>query len=190
VEEFLFYHLLITFVDRLSRLPRNSTPPDIMRLYRENLALKAQNGALLLELNTMKGKRAKMPMRVRAAQVFAYLLTRGNPDVRRRVGAARRAIPRTGARGMRSLRPSASLMWPSVSQLGHQSPERTDDVRNRGEAISLGERKAIQREQHLCGHCSHAPVCKVAAALEPHLLVIISQCMAFDPDGGSRGARS
>jgi hypothetical protein len=32
--EFVFYHLLICFVDRLSRLPRTSVPPDAMRLYR------------------------------------------------------------------------------------------------------------------------------------------------------------
>lgn len=49
--EFLFYHLLIVVVDRVSRLPRGSNPPEVMRLYRENLALKAQNGALLLELD-------------------------------------------------------------------------------------------------------------------------------------------
>jgi len=78
--EFVFYHLLISFVDRVSRLPRNSTPPELMRLYRENLALKAQNGALLLELNASRGKRTRMPLRVRAAQVFAHLLTRGNRE--------------------------------------------------------------------------------------------------------------
>jgi transposase len=78
--EFLLYHLLIVFVDRVSRLPRGSNPPEIMRLYRENLALKAQNGALLLELDATRGKRAKMPLRVRAAQVFGYLLTRGNAE--------------------------------------------------------------------------------------------------------------
>ena len=46
-----------------------------MRLYRENLALKAQNGALLLELDAARGQRRRVPMRVRAAQVFAYLLS-------------------------------------------------------------------------------------------------------------------
>lgn len=78
--EFLVFHLLIVVVDRVSRLPRASTPPELMRLYRENLALKAQNGALLLELDAARGKRARVPMRVRAAQVFAYLLTRGNHE--------------------------------------------------------------------------------------------------------------
>ena len=52
--EFLAYHLLIVVADRGSRLPRGSTPPEIMRLYRENLALKAQNGALLLELDAAR----------------------------------------------------------------------------------------------------------------------------------------
>jgi len=78
--EFLVYHLLIVVVDRVSRLPRASTPPELMRLYRENLALKAQNGALLLELDAARGRRPRVPMRVRAAQVFAYLLTRGNHE--------------------------------------------------------------------------------------------------------------
>jgi hypothetical protein len=36
--EFAFYHLLICLVDRLNRLPRDSCPPDAMRLYPENLA--------------------------------------------------------------------------------------------------------------------------------------------------------
>ena len=56
--------------------------------------------------------------------------------------------------------------------------------------VSLGELKAIQREQHLCGHCSHAPVCKIAGSIEPHLLVIISQCMAFEPEDRDREVRS
>lgn len=97
--EFLFYHLLISFVDRVSRLPRNSTPPDVMRLYRENLALKVQNGALLLELNREKGKRAKMPMRVRAAQVFAYLLNSGNREFQEYyLAASRKTVKRWAAR--------------------------------------------------------------------------------------------
>lgn len=49
--EFLFLHLLIVVVDRVNQLSRASTPPELMRLYRENLALKAQNGALLLALD-------------------------------------------------------------------------------------------------------------------------------------------
>jgi transposase len=78
--EFLIYHLLIVVMDRVSRLPRASTPPELMRLYRENLALKAQNGALLLELDAARGRCPRVSMRGRAAQVFAYLLTRGNHE--------------------------------------------------------------------------------------------------------------
>jgi hypothetical protein len=44
--EFVFYHLLLSLVDRVSRLPRDTTVPEAMRLYRENIALKAQLDAL------------------------------------------------------------------------------------------------------------------------------------------------
>src|SRR3989442_305747 len=57
--EFLFYHLLISFVDRVNRLPRERVMPEAMRLYRENIALKAQLDALTSEL-------AKLPHRPRA----------------------------------------------------------------------------------------------------------------------------
>jgi hypothetical protein len=40
--EFGFYHCLLSAVDRVSRLPRNTTMPEAARLYRENIALKAQ----------------------------------------------------------------------------------------------------------------------------------------------------
>ncbi len=33
--EFLFYHLLLSGIDRVSRLPRDSTVSEAMRLYRE-----------------------------------------------------------------------------------------------------------------------------------------------------------
>ena len=96
--EFLVYHLLIVVVDRMSRLPRGSNPPEIMRLYRENLALKAQNGALRLELDAARGKRAKLPLRVRAAQVFAYLLTRGNAEFQEYyLSASEKTLARWGA---------------------------------------------------------------------------------------------
>ena len=65
-----------------------------------------------------------------------------------------------------------------------------DEIQTEDREMSLGELKAIQREQHLCGHCCHTPVCKIASAIEPHLLVIISQCMAFDPDGRDEEVRS
>ena len=76
--EFLAYHLIISVVDRVSRLPRNSTPPEMMRLLRENIALKSQVRALVLELKAVKGKKPDVLMRTRAAQVLAYLLTRGD----------------------------------------------------------------------------------------------------------------
>ena len=76
--QFIAYHLLISTVDRISRLPRNSNPPEVMRLLRENIALKAQVRALVLELKAEKGSRPRVSMRTRAAQVFAYLLTRGD----------------------------------------------------------------------------------------------------------------
>ena len=69
--ELAFYHLLICFVDRLSRLPRDSCPPDAMRLYRENLALKVQLGALAAEVTRVRGKRAHVSLRTRASQVWA-----------------------------------------------------------------------------------------------------------------------
>ena len=33
-------HFTICAVDRITRLPRNSTPPEVMRIPRENMALK------------------------------------------------------------------------------------------------------------------------------------------------------
>lgn len=52
--------------------------PEAMRLYRENIALKAQLDALVDHLDRIENKRCPKPLSVRAAQVFAYLLTRGN----------------------------------------------------------------------------------------------------------------
>lgn len=76
--QFLVYHLLISIVDRISRLPRSGVQPEVERILRENLALKAQVRALLLELKSERGSRPKVSLRTRAAQVFAYLLTRGD----------------------------------------------------------------------------------------------------------------
>ncbi len=73
--ELLFFHVLITIVDRMSRLPRHSTPPELLCLHRENIALKSQVRALVLELEAAKGKKATMSVRTRAAQVLACLLT-------------------------------------------------------------------------------------------------------------------
>jgi hypothetical protein len=81
--EFTFYALLLRAVDWVSRLPRD-TQPDAMRLYRENLALKAQLRALQVHLGTLNaGKRPRIPLQLRAAQVFAYLLTRGGDQFHR-----------------------------------------------------------------------------------------------------------
>lgn len=54
-------------------------------------------------------------------------------------------------------------------------------TRNAAEEMSLGELKAIQRESHLCLRCTHQAVCKVACAIDPEMLLIISQCMVFEP---------
>lgn len=48
-------------------------------------------------------------------------------------------------------------------------------------APSPGERRAQWREKHLCLRCEHYPVCKMASALDPNFLVVISQCLAFQP---------
>lgn len=76
--EFLVYHALVYVVDRVSRLPRSGVPPEVERILRENLALKAQVRALVLDLKSERGTRPKVSLRTRAAQVFAYLLTRGD----------------------------------------------------------------------------------------------------------------
>jgi transposase len=93
--ELAFYHLLICVVDRLSRLPRTSVPPDAMRLYRENLALKVQLDALAAKTSRIKGKKARESLRTRAAQVWAYLATRGNrPFQKHHLSASARTIQR------------------------------------------------------------------------------------------------
>jgi len=76
--QFFVYHLLIVIVDRVSRLPRSGVQPEVERILRENLALEAQVRALVLELKSERGARPKVSLRTRAAQVFAYLLTRGD----------------------------------------------------------------------------------------------------------------
>jgi hypothetical protein len=78
--EFLFYHLLLSLVDRVTRLPRDGVMPEAMRLYRENIALKAQIDALhlCLRLHQKKVGRRRVPLAMRAAQVFAWLVTRRN----------------------------------------------------------------------------------------------------------------
>src|SRR5260370_33219874 len=78
---FVFYHLLLTFVDRVSGLPGDMTVPEAMRTYRENIALKAQLEAL--ERVRGETKRNRISLGVRAAQGRPYLLTRGAKPFRR-----------------------------------------------------------------------------------------------------------
>ena len=101
--EFGYYHVLLSAVDRVSRLPRNTTMPEAMRLYRENIALKAQLDALEAEL-AQRTQPAPVPMATRASQVFAYFLTRGDePFQRYFLSASLRTIQRWATR-FRSLR--------------------------------------------------------------------------------------
>lgn len=77
--------------------------PEAARLYRENIALKAQLDALEAEL-AQRTEPAPTPMATRAAQVFAYFLTRGDePFQRYFLSASLRTIQRWATR-FRSLR--------------------------------------------------------------------------------------
>jgi hypothetical protein len=49
--------------------------PEAMRLYRENIALKAQLDALGDHLSRLEKPVVPVPIQTRAAQVFAYFLT-------------------------------------------------------------------------------------------------------------------
>ena len=81
--EFVFYHLLLSLVDYVSGLPRDMMVPEAMRLYRENIALKAQLEALERHLVRVEATRKRVSLGVRAAQVFAHLLTRGDEPFQR-----------------------------------------------------------------------------------------------------------
>ncbi len=76
--QFILFHLLIIVVDGISRLLRSGVQPEVGRILRENLALKAQVWALVIELKSSRGSRPKVSLGSRAARVFAYLLTRGD----------------------------------------------------------------------------------------------------------------
>src|SRR5258708_29980520 len=102
--EFVFYHLLLSFVDRVSGLPRDMTVPEAMRLYRENIALKAQLEALERHLVRVETKRKRICLGVRAAQVLAYLLTRGDEPFQRYFLSAPRTTIMRWAMRFRSLR--------------------------------------------------------------------------------------
>ena len=100
--EFAAYHVLLSTVDRVSRLPRNTTVPEAMRLYRENIALKAQLDALEAEL-AQRTKPAPVPMATRASQVFAYFLTRGDEPFQRYFISASLSTVKRWATRFRSL---------------------------------------------------------------------------------------
>lgn len=100
--EFLFYHLLLTLVDRVSRLPREAPMPEAMRLYRENIALKAQVEVLAQHIARIEKKKPRHTVGARAAQVFAYFLTRGNePFQRYYLSASLATLRRWAARFLR-----------------------------------------------------------------------------------------
>jgi len=126
--QFLVFHALIRVVDRISRLPRNSTPPEVMRLMRENIALKAQVRALVLGLKADKGRRPKVSMRTRAAQVFAYLLTRGDKAFQNYyLSASRRTLEKWATRFRRGPWP-----WRRVRREGPPVvPGRVQDLLQR-----------------------------------------------------------
>ncbi len=69
---------LLLIVDQLSKIGYSPHPSELRRLYSENLALKAVNESLRKELHRARNKRAPMSLSTRLAQVYAYLLTRGN----------------------------------------------------------------------------------------------------------------
>jgi transposase InsO family protein len=102
--EFVFYHLLLSLVDHVSGLPRDMMVPEAMRLYRENIALKAQLEALERHLVRVETKRKRISLGVRAAQVFAYLLTRGDEPFQRYFLSAPRTTIMRWAMRFRSLR--------------------------------------------------------------------------------------
>ena len=56
------------------------------------------------------------------------------------------------------------------------------------DTLPLGELRAIHREEHICPRCEHFMVCRVAAALDPNLLVTITRCLAFAPAAGEADA--
>ena len=102
--EFVFYHLLLSLVDHVSGLPRNMMVPEAMRLYRENIALKAQLEALERHLVRVETKRKRVSLGIRAAQIFAYFLTRGDEPFQRYYLSAPRTTIMRWAMRFRSLR--------------------------------------------------------------------------------------
>lgn len=99
--EFGYYYLvLLTAVDHVSRLPRNTTMPEAARLCRENIALTASD-ALEAELTQRIKPAPSLGGDARlagASQVLAYFLTRGDePFQRDFLSASLRTIQRWAA---------------------------------------------------------------------------------------------
>jgi transposase InsO family protein len=114
--EFVFYHLLLTLVDFVSALPRDMMVPEAMRLYRENIALKAQLEALERHLVRIEAPK-RVSLSVRAAQVFAYLLTRGDEAFHRYfLSAPRTTILRWAARFRSTRRPPPNAGRPALDE--------------------------------------------------------------------------
>ena len=74
-----------------------------MRLYRENIALKARLDALERHLIRVETKRKRVSLGVRAAQVFAHLLRRGDEPFQRYLLSAPRTTIMRWAMRFRSL---------------------------------------------------------------------------------------
>jgi transposase InsO family protein len=172
--EFAFYQLLICFVDRLSRLPRDSCPPDAMRLYRENLALKVQLDALVAEVTRVDGKKTRVSLRTRAAQVWAYLVTRGNPPFQKHNLSA---SPRTIQRWATKFR--QGVQWRSEPKTQRGRPPTTEEIVElvlalKRENMHWGQKKICQALRRMGVQVSAPTVQKI---LEEH---------GLGPPGGGR----
>lgn len=75
---FILHWPLLLLIDQLSKVGYSPHPSELRRLYSENLALKSVNETLKKELHKARNKRVPMTFRTRFAQVYAYLLNRGN----------------------------------------------------------------------------------------------------------------
>ena len=118
--EFTTYSLVIKAVDKISKLPRNSQPSDLERLYRENLALKAQLETVKREIKIKIGKRPPMSVRTRAAQVFAYLLNRGNKPFIKYYLSASRPTVKTWATRFRRVESPGGISPPGAHRTGRE----------------------------------------------------------------------
>jgi len=103
--EFAVYRGVLKLVDHIARLPRHTDVPELERLLCENIALKAQVDALVLELKERRGPTPKVSLRTRALQVFASLITRNNRVFTRRYLSAHRKTIRRWKRRFLGLKP-------------------------------------------------------------------------------------